>query len=197
MDSLPTELLSLILLSSIRQCRCEKNAILPLRFVCRSFDAILKPYVFKTIQLEFSRFLRQRRGGVEERDWDGERERAREGDQDEGRIVRGLEGHGSGLEGVWGGEGIGRGRMDGEGLRRVGAWCEALYLDLMVVRDEGTFLDFSFFAGFVRIELACADSSPRGDNPPVECFPRIDSEGPRNGTFTRIPSQILYERHYI
>jgi hypothetical protein len=66
------------------------------------------------------------------------------GSDEEGRgnVVRGLEGHGSGLEGVWGGEGLGRGRMDREGLKRVGGVCEALYLDLMVVRDEGMFLVF-------------------------------------------------------
>ncbi|KAH8789178.1 hypothetical protein BGZ57DRAFT_755021 [Hyaloscypha finlandica] len=100
MDSLPAELLNLILLWDIRMCRCEKNSILPLRLVCKAFDEILKPYVFKTIQLEFSRFLRQRRGAIEAKDWD-----------EEGKIARDLQGNGSGLD-------------------------VALYLDLMVVRDE-------------------------------------------------------------
>jgi hypothetical protein len=134
MDSLPTELLSLILLWDIRMCRCEKNAILPLRLVCKAFDGILKPYVFKTIQLEFSRFLRQRRGALGA-SWD-----------EAGQVVKGLEGHGSGLDGVWGDEAIWKLRLDREGLRRVGGCCEALYLDLMVVRDEGMFL--GFFHGF-------------------------------------------------
>ena len=128
MDSLPAELLNLILLWNIRMSRCEKNTILPLRLVCKAFDEILKPYVFKTIQLEFSRFLRQRRGAVEARHWD-----------EEGMIVRELQGHGSGLDGVWGNEAIWKLQMDREGLRRVGGCCEALYLDLMVVRDEGMF----------------------------------------------------------
>jgi hypothetical protein len=131
MDSLPAELLSLILLWKIRMCRCDKNAILPLRLVCKGFDEILKPYVFKTIQLEFSRFLRQRRGAVEAKSWD-----------EEGMIVRGLQGHGSGLDGVWGNEAIWKLRMDREGLWRVGGCCEALYLDMMVVRDEGMLCDF-------------------------------------------------------
>jgi len=128
MDSLPAELLNLILLWNIRMSRCEKNTILPLRLVCKAFDEILKPYVFKTIQLEFSRFLRQRRGAVEARNWD-----------EEGKVVRELQGHGSGLDGVWGNEAIWKLRMDRESLRRVGGCCEALYLDLMVVRDEGMF----------------------------------------------------------
>ncbi len=118
-------------------CRCEKNTILPLRLVCKAFDGILKPYVFKTIQLEFSRFLRQRRGAVEAKDWNGE-----------AQVVKGLEGHGSGLDGVWGGEAIWKLRMDRDGLRRVGGCCEALYLDLMVVRDEGMFAG-SFYGGCV------------------------------------------------
>lgn len=129
MDSLPAELLSLVLLWNVRTSRCEKNTILPLRLVCKAFDEILKPYVFKTIQLEFSRFLRQRRGSNEAKD-------------DEGKLVRGLHGHGSGLDGIWGNEEIWKLRMDREGLRRVGGYCEALYLDLMVVRDEGMFCDF-------------------------------------------------------
>ncbi|KAH8802209.1 hypothetical protein F5882DRAFT_425509 [Hyaloscypha sp. PMI_1271] len=125
MDSLPAELLNLILLWDIRMCRCEKNSILPLRLVCKAFDEILKPYVFKTIQLEFSRFLRQRRGAIEAKDWD-----------EEGKIARDLQGNGSGLDVVWGHEAIWKLTMDREGLKRVGGCCEALYLDLMVVRDE-------------------------------------------------------------
>jgi hypothetical protein len=135
MDSLPAELLNLILLWDIRMCRCEKNSILPLRLVCKAFDEILKPYVFKTIQLEFSRFLRQRRGAIEAKDWD-----------EEGKIARDLQGHGSGLDVVWGHEAIWKLTMDREGLKRVGGCCEALYLDLMVVRDEGR--HSSFFQRF-------------------------------------------------
>lgn len=91
MDSLPTELLELILLWDIRMCRCEKNAILSLRRVCKAFDAALKPYVFKTVQLEFSRFLRT-------------------GDTP---VI--------------------------EALERVGSMCNALYVDMMVIRDAGAF----------------------------------------------------------
>jgi len=56
--------------------------------------------------------------------------------------VRELQGHGSGLDGVWGNEAIWKLRMDREGLRRVGGCCEALYLDMMVVRDEGMLCSF-------------------------------------------------------
>lgn len=41
-------------------CSGRKNAIINLRFVCHAFDAILKPYVFKTIQLEFSGFVKNK-----------------------------------------------------------------------------------------------------------------------------------------
>ena len=141
MDSLPTELLSLILLWDIRMCRCEKNSILPLRLVCKVFDSLLRPYVFKTIQLEFSRFLRQRRGAVGAREWEEEGYDAKIG-EDSGtgsELVKGLEGHGGGSDGMWGSErgAVWKLHMDREGLRRVGGYCEALYLDLMVVRDEG------------------------------------------------------------
>ncbi|KAF4636944.1 hypothetical protein G7Y89_g1129 [Cudoniella acicularis] len=56
MDSLPTEILGIILSWDVRLCRVEKNLVLPLRLVCKAFDAALRPYIFKTIQLEFSRF---------------------------------------------------------------------------------------------------------------------------------------------
>ncbi|KHJ34869.1 hypothetical protein EV44_g5007 [Erysiphe necator] len=58
MDSLPTELLWQILAWEVQICRYEKNAIVPLRLVCHAFDSALKPYIFKTVQLEFSRLLR-------------------------------------------------------------------------------------------------------------------------------------------
>ncbi|ESZ91185.1 hypothetical protein SBOR_8436 [Sclerotinia borealis F-4128] len=56
MDQLPTELLGLILEKKIEMCCCDKNDVLDLRLVCKAFDQILKPSIFKTIQLEFSRF---------------------------------------------------------------------------------------------------------------------------------------------
>lgn len=89
MDSLPHELLESILTFNIHMCRDEKNKIFPLRLVCKAFDAFLKPYIFKTIQLEFSRFLR----------------------------------HGP--------------TPDLTALGTVGNLCQAIYLDMMVVRDEG------------------------------------------------------------
>jgi hypothetical protein len=99
MDSLPTEVLGLILLWNVRMCRCDKNALLPLRLVCKAFDDALKPYVFKAVQLEFSKFHRHEPG------------------------------------------------PDIESLARVGNTCEALYLDMMVVRDEGMLVMLSIAAG--------------------------------------------------
>ncbi|KAH6997678.1 hypothetical protein BKA56DRAFT_470682 [Ilyonectria sp. MPI-CAGE-AT-0026] len=53
MDQLPRELVDAIL----QQCvaRGPKNSVLPLRLVCRVFDQILKPFVLRTLDLEFSR----------------------------------------------------------------------------------------------------------------------------------------------
>ncbi|KAK7421085.1 hypothetical protein QQX98_002443 [Neonectria punicea] len=53
MDQLPRELIDAIL----QQCvaRGPKNSVLPLRLVCRVFDRILKPFVCRTLDLEFSR----------------------------------------------------------------------------------------------------------------------------------------------
>ncbi|RDL42181.1 uncharacterized protein BP5553_02160 [Venustampulla echinocandica] len=87
MDLLPAEILGLILLWDVRMCRLDKNIILPLRLVCKAFDVALRPYIFKTIQLEFSRFLRSA-----------------------------VPNTGS--------------------LTRVGHLCEAIYLDMMMIRDE-------------------------------------------------------------
>lgn len=70
-------------------CCGDKNAIIELRSVCKAFDAVLKPYLFKTIQLEFSKFLRHERTPS----------------------VMALE--------------------------RVGDCCESMYLDMMIIRDEG------------------------------------------------------------
>ena len=98
MDSLPPELLELILLWTVRMCRCEKNKVLPLRCVSKAFNTSLRPYVLKTVQLEFSRFLK------------------------------------------------GPSLPSTEALRAVGGFCQAVYLDMMVVRDEGT-LDCSYGVG--------------------------------------------------
>jgi hypothetical protein len=89
MDSLPRELLESILIFNVRMCRSDKNDIFPLRLVCKAFDAFLKPYIFKTIQLEFSKFLRYAP------------------------------------------------TPDLKYLETVGDLCQAVYLDMMVVRDEG------------------------------------------------------------
>jgi hypothetical protein len=90
MDSLSPELIELILLWDVRMCRCEKNTVLPLRLVCKAFNIALRPYVFKTIQLEFSRFLS-----------------------------------------------FAPTPLSREALEAVGDFCQAVYLDMMVVRDEG------------------------------------------------------------
>lgn len=91
MDSLPRELLESILLFNVRLCRCDKNALFPLRLVCKDFDAFLKPYVLRTIQLEFSKFLR----------------------------------HGP--------------TPKLASLETAGKLCQAVYVDMMVIRDEGMF----------------------------------------------------------
>lgn len=94
MDSLPTEILGLILHWEVRMCERHKNTILHLRTVCKAFDLALRTYAFKTVQLEFSRFLRNVP------------------------------------------------TPDPQNLDQVGHICEALYLDMMVVRDEGMLGDF-------------------------------------------------------
>lgn len=58
MDRLPPELLHSILNHSVCGSRFNKNELFPLRLVCKSFDALLRPYLFRTIQLDFSRFAR-------------------------------------------------------------------------------------------------------------------------------------------
>ena len=89
MESLPQELIELVLLWNVRMCKCDKNEVLPLRLVCKAFDVALKPYIFKTIPLDFSKFLK-----VAE--------------------TPGL-----------------------RDLTAVGALCQAVYLNMMVIRDEG------------------------------------------------------------
>ncbi|TAQ88778.1 hypothetical protein B7494_g2869 [Chlorociboria aeruginascens] len=84
-QSLPQEILSAILLPTIFLSQTEKNSILELRLTCRAFDAALRPYLFKTLQLEFSTFSRP---------------------------------------------------PDVKALARVGNISEAVYIDMMVVRDE-------------------------------------------------------------
>ncbi|CAM1507150.1 Fc.00g067910.m01.CDS01 [Cosmosporella sp. VM-42] len=61
MDQLPRELIDAIL----HQCvaRGPKNSVLPLRLVCRLFDHILKPFICRTLGLEFSRLSKT--SGVE------------------------------------------------------------------------------------------------------------------------------------
>lgn len=90
MDGLPPELLRAILLSSVHLCRADKNVLLPLRLVNKRFDFILREYIFRTIQLDFSRFAK-------------------------GETAPQL-----------------------SSLAAVGHLCQALYCDMMVIRDEGT-----------------------------------------------------------
>lgn len=56
MDQLPPELLQAILSYNVALCRFEKNELIELRLVCKAFDAALRPYVFKTLQLEMEKF---------------------------------------------------------------------------------------------------------------------------------------------
>jgi hypothetical protein len=93
MEMVPPEILGLILDWQVRMCQYDKNLVLPQRLVCKRFDAMLQPFIFRTIQLEFSRFLKGYRDG--------------------------------------------NGRPDYKVLEGVGEKCEAVHLDLMVVRDEG------------------------------------------------------------
>lgn len=95
-DKLPNELILMILPWVVDMSMAEKNAVTPLRLVCKAFDTALQPFLFKTIVLEFRKFLRK--GGSE---------------------ISALNG--------------------------VGKYCHAVYLDMMVIRDEGekTLLSFS------------------------------------------------------
>ncbi|KAI9050864.1 hypothetical protein LZ554_004982 [Drepanopeziza brunnea f. sp. 'monogermtubi'] len=88
MDSLPTEILGLILQWEVRMCERHKNTIVQHRLVCKAFDLALRAFAFKTVQLDFSRFLRH------------------------------------------------EATPDPDSLSNVGGICEAIHLDLMVVRDE-------------------------------------------------------------
>ena len=69
-------------------CPSNKNAINMLRLVCKAFDRALKKYLFNTIQLEFSKFVRDAAPNI-------------------------------------------------TALKGVGELCEAIYLDMMVVKNEG------------------------------------------------------------
>lgn len=55
MDSLPTEILKVILTSLITGSSSSKNDVLPLRLVCKDFNALLREDLLKTVQLDFSR----------------------------------------------------------------------------------------------------------------------------------------------
>jgi len=55
MDSLPTEILKVILTTLIAGSSSTKNDVLPLRLVCKDFNALLREDLLKTVQLDFSR----------------------------------------------------------------------------------------------------------------------------------------------
>jgi hypothetical protein len=59
MNRLPPELIDAILLQCVASG--PKNAILSLRHVCRTFNRILKPFICRTLGLEFSRLSRTSR----------------------------------------------------------------------------------------------------------------------------------------
>ncbi|KAG9235129.1 hypothetical protein BJ875DRAFT_282160 [Amylocarpus encephaloides] len=58
MNQLPVEILGLILKWDVVLARLDKNSILPLRLVCKAFDQSLRPYIMRTIKLEYSCFLK-------------------------------------------------------------------------------------------------------------------------------------------
>ncbi|KAK7951430.1 uncharacterized protein PG986_007158 [Apiospora aurea] len=92
MNILPPEIVLSILEYCVINHYGDKNSLLGLRTVCRLFDDIIKPYVLRTLQLEFTRLDKVAR-----------HERP----------------------------------LDEDALRRIGHLCHALYLDLMLVRDDG------------------------------------------------------------
>lgn len=59
MNRLPPELIDAILLQCVASG--PKNTILGIRLVCRAFNRILKPFVCRTLGLEFSRLSRTSR----------------------------------------------------------------------------------------------------------------------------------------
>ncbi|KAK8125117.1 uncharacterized protein PG998_000876 [Apiospora kogelbergensis] len=92
MNILPPEIVLSILEHCVINHYGDKNSLLGLRTVCRLFDDIIKPYVLRTLQLEFTRLDKVAR-----------HERP----------------------------------LDDDALGRIGHLCHALYLDLMLVRDDG------------------------------------------------------------
>ncbi|KAH6678238.1 hypothetical protein B0J14DRAFT_317728 [Halenospora varia] len=88
MEKLPVELLRLVLDWVACICQNRKNDVLPLRLVCKAFDTALRPIIFRTIQLEFSRFF-----------------------EDQQQLYIGS-------------------------LGKIGPLCEAIYLDMMIIREE-------------------------------------------------------------
>ncbi|KAI1379562.1 hypothetical protein F4677DRAFT_409684, partial [Hypoxylon crocopeplum] len=91
MDTLPTEILHLILEYTVVGLSGNKNRLLVLRTTCKLFDEILKPFALRTLQLEYTRL-----------------------DKTERKLKP----------------------PDEDALHRIGDLCRALYIDMMVVRDE-------------------------------------------------------------
>jgi hypothetical protein len=89
-NQLPAEMLDAIIRQCVNLHRCEKNSLLPLRLVCKYFDMAVRKFLFKTIQLEFTRFTRTSK------------------------------------------------QPDLQLIKNFGCLSEALYCDMMVIRDEGT-----------------------------------------------------------
>lgn len=98
MDSLPTEILKAILGSAIALGQNSKNEVLPLRLVCKDFNALLREDLLKTVQLDFSRLAKNEKP------------------------------------------------LDLKYLSGVAGYCEAIYIDLMVMRDEGQSIYFISFS---------------------------------------------------
>ncbi|KAG9242757.1 hypothetical protein BJ878DRAFT_543957 [Calycina marina] len=143
MDLLPQELLDLILLHRIRACQGEKNAILPLRLVNKRFDIVLRPLVFKTVQLEFSKFHRH----------------------------------------------IPTPAL--HDLEMVGDLCQAIYLNMMVIRDEEEITRLSdVFSGIIQKvpEMEPLLSSLRRYCMNDSTFDETDFKSVLDGVLKRVPN---------
>lgn len=55
LGTLPNEIMNMVLNKLLDSSQKNKNDALPLRLVCKRFEEIIRPKIFKTIQLDFDR----------------------------------------------------------------------------------------------------------------------------------------------